>query len=239
MKYKGDFEELKKLFEEANLVGEWLQKSDTQYQFQFKSGGYFNWYDSKKGTILIQGTSEEKTSITNILETFFVQMSQKTKPTRLKKREFNNKVFVVYGHDEGAKTQLETMLRRWQVEPLILDQLPSKGQTIIEKLEEYTEEVSFAVVLATPDDEGHKRGHDDEKAYRARQNVVLELGMMLKHLGRHKVAIIQKSQEKMERPSDIHGLIYIPFKENLQREAGPLLAKEMVTQGFQIEISKL
>ena len=46
----------------------------------------------------------------------------------------NNKVFVVYGHDEPARTQLEAMLRRWGMEPLILDQLPSEGQTIIEKL---------------------------------------------------------------------------------------------------------
>jgi predicted nucleotide-binding protein len=45
--------------------------------------------------------------------------------------------FVVYGHDEQAKTQLEAMLRRWEVEPLILDQLPSEGATVIEKLEKY------------------------------------------------------------------------------------------------------
>ncbi|WP_315548932.1 TIR domain-containing protein [Lautropia mirabilis] len=47
------------------------------------------------------------------------------------------------------RTELEAMLRRWRLEPLILDQLPSEGQTIIEKLEKYTAEVKFAVVLAT------------------------------------------------------------------------------------------
>ena len=44
----------------------------------------------------------------------------------------NRKVFVVYGHDNNARTQLEAMLRRWDLEPLILDQLISSGQTIIE-----------------------------------------------------------------------------------------------------------
>jgi predicted nucleotide-binding protein len=39
------------------------------------------------------------------------------------------------------------MLRRWGLEPLILDQLPSGGQTIIEKLENLREEAKFAVVL--------------------------------------------------------------------------------------------
>jgi hypothetical protein len=40
-------------------------------------------------------------------------------------------------------------------------------------------EVRYAVVLATPDDEGHPRGKPDEKRFRARQNVVLELGVLL------------------------------------------------------------
>jgi predicted nucleotide-binding protein len=46
------------------------------------------------------------------------------------------------------------MLRRWDLDPLILDQLTSGGQTIIEKLESVRKDTSFAVVLATPDDEG-------------------------------------------------------------------------------------
>ena len=131
------------------------------------------------------------------------------------------------------------MLRRWGLEPIILDQLPSEGQTIIEKLESYTDQVGFAVVLATPDDEGHRVQHPDEKKYRARQNVVLELGILLAKLGRHRVAILLKQQDLMERPSDIQGLIYIPFKDDLPREAGLLLAKEMAVQGYEIDVQRL
>lgn len=90
--------------------------------------------------------------------------------------EVSKKVFVVYGHDQDSRARLDAMLRRWGLEPLILDQLPSEGQTIIEKLEKYAGEAGFGVVLATPDDEGYRRNHPDEKAFRARQNVVLELG---------------------------------------------------------------
>lgn len=150
-----------------------------------------------------------------------------------------NKVFVVYGHDEQSRARLDAMLRRWGLEPLIIDQLPSEGQTIIEKLEKYTEEARFGVVLATPDDEGFRRDHADEKAFRARQNVVLELGMLLSRLGRAKVAILLHQQEKMERPSDIQGLIYIPFRDNLEKDAGLLLAKEMVAAGYQIDVAKV
>ena len=47
-------------------------------------------------------------------------------------------------------------------------------------------------MLLTPDDEGHRMGHPGEKKPRARQNVVLELGMFLSTLGRKHVAILHK-----------------------------------------------
>lgn len=147
-------------------------------------------------------------------------------------------VFVVYGHDGPARTELEAMLRRWGLNPLILDQLTSGGQTIIEKLEGATGKAAFAVVLATPDDEGHRAGHGEEKAYRARQNVVLELGMMLTKLGRDRVAILMKQQENMERPSDIQGLIYIPFKTDVAEAALPL-AKEIDAKGIAIDLKRV
>ena len=150
----------------------------------------------------------------------------------------NRKVFVVYGHDTNARTQLEAMLRRWDLEPLILDQLASSGQTIIEKLEEYTPQASFGIVLATPDDVGYAKNNEANKKYRVRQNVVLEMGMLLAAKGRKKVAILLSQTEDMERPSDIDGLIYIPFKDNVE-EAKLSLAKEMQKNGYILDIGRL
>jgi len=150
----------------------------------------------------------------------------------------SRKVFVVYGHDTKAKMELENLLRRWHLEPLILDQLPSKGQTIIEKIEHYRGQAEFAVVLATPDDEGHVAHRPDERLYRARQNVVLELGMLLAMLGRSRVAILLKNTVEMERPSDIQGLIYFPFSEHVAEVSVPL-AKEMNGQGLSIDLDRL
>ena len=150
----------------------------------------------------------------------------------------NRKVFVVYGHDGNARTQLEAMLRRWDLEPIIIDQLVSSGATIIEKLEEHTNEVNFGIVLATPDDIGYAKDNEDKKRYRARQNVVLELGMLLAKIGRSKVAILLSQAEDMEKPSDIDGLIYIPFKDNIE-ETKLSLAKEMQSNGYTLDISKL
>jgi predicted nucleotide-binding protein len=62
--------------------------------------------------------------------------------------------------------------------------------------------------------------------------------MLLAKLGRSKVAILLKQQEHMERPSDIQGLIYIPFKDDVN-DARILLAKEMDAQGYRIAVNKL
>lgn len=199
-------------------------------QFIFRNGSKVNVYD--KGTITPQG--QHVSEVKSILGLSAPNVGAKTEQTVAARKN----IFVVYGHDKDARTELEAMLRRWDLVPLILDQLPSEGQTIIEKLEKHTCEVNFAVVLATPDDIGYRAGHDDELAFRARQNVVLELGMLLSKLGRKNVAILLKQQENMERPSDIQGLIYIPFKDSVT-DCAILLAKEMDAQGYKIDIGKL
>lgn len=139
----------------------------------------------------------------------------------------NKKVFIVYGHDEKARTELENILRRWGLEPVILDKMASGGKTIIEKLESQMPEIGYGVVLATADDEGYRKNAPNEKMFRCRQNVVLELGMLLAKLGRDKIAILLQHPKETERPSDIQGLLYIPFEDKLEPEASKLLAREI------------
>ncbi len=200
--------------------------NDTGWQVRLRSGAIVNVFD--KGSLSFQGKNTD--DIKDLLE-----RSESTP-----NNDCGRKVFVVYGHDSQALTELESMLRRWHLEPLILGQLPSGGQTIIEKLEHYQRDVSFGVVLATPDDEGHPKGKPCEKAYRARQNVVLEMGMLLASpsLGRSRVAVLLQNQCAMERPSDIQGLIYIPFRDRVQEAATPL-AQEMTGQGISIALGDL
>ncbi len=185
------------------------------------NGCIINLYDS--GKIVCQGkNSDEIKSIIN-------------NPCEVPK---TRNVFVVYGHDQVARTQLEAMLRRWDLNPLILDQLESSGNTIIEKLEEYIPKAQFGIVLATPDDIGYSKDNEGTKKFRVRQNVVLEMGMLLSRLGRSKVAILLKNIDNMEKPSDIQGLIYIPFTSDV-KETTIDLVKEMNKNGYSIDIAKL
>ncbi len=151
-------------------------------------------------------------------------------PTRV------HRVFVVYGHDTTARNELELILRRVQVQPIILQNIPGVGETLIEKLESLTD-ADFACVLLTPDDIGASASTPETLRPRARQNVVLELGMVLSRLGRRRVAILVKGDE-LEKPSDIDGLIYIPFKEHVGEEANALGAA-LASAGFNIDIRDL
>ncbi len=118
------------------------------------------------------------------------------------------------------------------LKPIVLENLPADGDTIIEKLEHYLGKrgnVGFACVLLTPDDEGHEAGKTGQKKYRARQNVILELGTVLARLGRRRVLILIK--ESVEQPSDIAGLIYRRFKERVDELKGTLF-KDLQEAGY-------
>lgn len=145
------------------------------------------------------------------------------------------KVFIVYGHDLAARQELELLLRRLKIEPVILGNIAPQGDTIIEALEKQSD-VHYAIVLLTPDDEGHKRDYPQDKKPRARQNVVLELGMFLMKLGRPNVAILKKGD--VENPSDIGGLVYIGFNSSVF-EAKTEIGAALQTAGFFIDVRAL
>ena len=66
------------------------------------------------------------------------------------------KVFVVHGHDDETKKNVTDFLISLQLMPIILHQQTNEGMTIIEKFEKYSD-VSFAVVILTPDDVGDSK----------------------------------------------------------------------------------
>lgn len=192
-----------------------------------------NVYD--KGTYNVQGKDNKE--VKEYLDGCIATNTDRT-ATNADRTEASKEIFVVYGHDKAAKDQLAGLLRKWKLEPLILDEHSPEGRTIIGQLEHYTSLSQYAIVLATPDDEGHLAGQPDKKAFRARQNVVLELGMMLAKLGRERVVILLKDPDEMERPSDIDGLIYIPFTGNVENVKTEL-AKALDKAGYTITIDQL
>jgi predicted nucleotide-binding protein len=116
-----------------------------------------------------------------------------------------HKVFVVHGHDEGALQTMARFLERVEIEPIVLQEQPDQGFTIIEKFETYAKQVGFAVILLTPDDLGGSASASSQAA-RARQNVIFELGYFVGKLGRGRACLLRKGE--VEIPSDLYGVIY-------------------------------
>lgn len=194
-----------------------------------------DWYQT--GKVVVRGKETPlKKEAQKLFEAGRGKPSAANSAQRSAERVSPKRVFIVYGHDIEAREQLELILRRLRLEPIVLQNLPSSSDTIIEKLEELTA-ADFACVLLTPDDEGYKKGCSPETKPRARQNVVLEMGMVLARLGRKHVAILQKGS-KLERPSDIDGLIYIPFEAHVN-ETKNHLAGTLQEAGFDIQVKDL
>src|SRR6185295_8646481 len=102
-----------------------------------------------------------------------------------------DRVFVVHGHDDVARLEIESFLQLVRLSPVRLANEHSGGMTVIEKFEHHAD-VAFAIVLFTPDDIGYAKTAPQTQRARARQNVIFELGYFIARLGRGKVAVLVK-----------------------------------------------
>jgi predicted nucleotide-binding protein len=137
-------------------------------------------------------------------------------------------IFLVHGHDTALREKVEIQLRRWihPVDVVILDQQASRGRTLVEKFEEHAGTATFAIVLATPDDEGRALDAPTLNP-RARQNVVFEMGYLFAKLERDRVVVLNAG---IEPPSDVAGIVYINPKLSNWRQQ---LARELDAAGIQ------
>jgi hypothetical protein len=148
----------------------------------------------------------------------------------------NKKVFIVHGHDEEMKLAVARSLEKLELEPIILHEEPNKSRTIIEKFEDCSEDIPFAIVLLSPDDKGCEANNFPESAkLRARQNVILELGYFIGKLGRNNVLVLYKDETEFEHPSNILGVSYTPFSDGWEME----MIRELQSCGFEVDANRL
>lgn len=146
----------------------------------------------------------------------------------------SNKVFIVHGHDGEVKYRTANFLRQHGLDPIILHLKANRNRTIIEKLEKYTEDVGYGIVLYTPDDLGQvkPKASNGELDNRARQNVIFEHGYLMGLIGRENVLAIVKGD--IELPSDISGVVYID-DTNWEMD----LLRELHDAGYPIDAANL
>jgi predicted nucleotide-binding protein len=130
----------------------------------------------------------------------------------------SKKVFIVHGHDDVAKTQLELFLHEIGLQPIVLHRQADEGLTIIEKFEKHSD-VGYAFVLLTSDeiaylaaDDG-KPDRERQKEARARPNVIFEFGYFVGKLGRSRVCCLHTGTVSL--PSDVSGVIYKRYERRI------------------------
>lgn len=177
----------------------------------------------QKGSVSISGTPTTVAADPDVM------------PTAQATSAASGPIFVVHGHDRTALLETVRVLERGTGrEVIILHEQANAGRTILEKFEDYAENVSFAVVLLTGDDEGGVRS-SDAVHLRARQNVIFELGFFFGRFGRKRVVVLL--EDNVERPSDIQGLVYITLD---QRESWKYsLARELEAASIPVDRSRI
>ena len=251
-KFHGEFSELEVLVSELGYKGQWEDDNDKKV-FRSEEKAILNWWP-KTGTLLTQGpaaprmkleeavtrarSGDPSASVVSTPNPPVAVVDQPSPPITPAdvSDEVSARVFVVYGHDEIAREQLELVLRRLELDPFVLGDTSGEGLTIIEALEKEilspTEGKRFGIVLLTPDDMGYKKEHGPERAEpRARQNVVMEMGMLIAAFGRKRVAILEKGH--LVVPSDTSGIIYLAFNNHV-KETAAKLCQRLGEAGFEL-----
>lgn len=238
--FKGGFDELKAFIATCDLDGEWSDLDNGGKQFRAENGACINWWVTT-GRVQVQGKQGARDEVLAALATAQGLAPPSPSAPAATKGHTKQKVFVVHGHDSVAREQLELVLHKLGLDPFILANTSGGGLTIIEALEaqigKHPDAARFGIVLMTPDDVGYAKKDGQDKAEpRARQNVVLEMGMLMSALGRSNVAILKKGH--LEVPSDANGILYIGFNEHV-KETVPRLSERLSTAGFKVDASAL
>jgi predicted nucleotide-binding protein len=183
-----------------------------------------------------QSIQPQRTPVQQPKSSVGLQTLSSDKPVKIQE---SKKVFVVHGHDDLAKKEVEVFLFKLGLDPVILHDQPNNGKTIIEKFESNADQCAFAIVLLTPDDIATSRRDMKSHHFRARQNVIYELGFFSGKLGRNRVCALCKNDPTgdVELPSDFLGVVYIPMDGNGAWKMQ--LAKEMKSAGLTVNLESL
>lgn len=150
----------------------------------------------------------------------------------------SNKVFIVHGHDQGLKTDVERFIHEIGLSPVVLHREADQGATIIEKFEKHSD-VGYAFILLTPDEISFTVDQKDiedskrKKESRARPNVIFEFGYFVGRLGRDRVCCLHRGDVVV--PSDLDGLIYKKINDSIDSQAYSII-RELKAAGYKIKV---
>jgi len=130
-----------------------------------------------------------------------------------------SRVFITHGSANDWREVQSFIEKDVELPTLELAQEPNQGRTVLQKLDQESSRCSFAVIVMTGDDV------DSDGNLRARENVMHEIGYFQGKYGMKAVCLLH--EEGTNIPSNIHGLVYIPFTKDTVSATFSLLQREL------------
>ena len=217
-----------------------ISGATSNYLSDFKKITFFSSiaYSNMPDSINYDAWNRGRNSAINLIETIIEELKlfpEEVDIENIKDKSIDcSKVFIVHGHDDGAKNEVARFIEKLGFEAKILHEQIDSGATIIEKLEKHTD-VGFAIVLYTACDVGGVRSKPEDLKPRARQNVVFEHGLLIGKIGRANVVALVKGD--VEIPNDISGVVYKPMDTGGAWKYS--IAKEMKSSGYDVDMNKV
>jgi predicted nucleotide-binding protein len=201
-------------------------------QFRCATGEIFNVYDSGKLTFGGKPKSALAQAVRQMDSDPDGEVSDQIDPGAKSQGAVDDRVFVVYGHDKGATDGLELLLHKDGHEADRPREPTGRwGHDHREAGEVSREGWKHWLRLRTshPGRRGllRRRVRDQEVSSETERSS--RARMVLSRLGRSRVAILYK--QSVELPSDINGLLYLPFKERVEETKGQLF-QELENAGY-------
>lgn len=118
-------------------------------------------------------------------------------------REEKTHIFISHGRSTEWYKLQAFVERDLEYKTIELAQQPNIGRTVLQKLDEESNKCFAAIIAMTGDD----LIQDGE--VRARENVMHEIGFFQGKMGLSNIVLLH--EEGVNIPSNIHGLVYVPF----------------------------
>ena len=129
------------------------------------------------------------------------------------------KAFIAHGGETPALTKLKNFLVALGIEPLLVEEQPSRGRSIGENVDKYARQADFAVILATRGDKDAKTGGSIPRG-----NVLIEIGKAQELFPDRTIYLLQAGTKF---PSNISEKVRVRFTLQSMDDSFIKIAKEI------------
>jgi predicted nucleotide-binding protein len=192
-------------------------------------GGFFTDEDHARDQhSFTEGIPQSKTALENLIDRLEEKkldfsssvIETKVGNTQAEPANRERRVFISHGLTTDWREVQAFIEKDLNLLTLELAQEPNRGRTVLQKLEEESERCCYAVIVMTGDD----KTEDGQR--RTRENVIHEIGYFQGKFGLSNVCLLH--EEGVNIPSNIHGLVYIPFPSGMVRATFAGLGRELL-----------